>query len=213
MVDENYDRNTPFPKRVVDVLIRGKWPVNPHGNFGKTIAGLVQWTAFGIWPQGAACIDRGDHIFVDRFTYHFRRPKRGEIVVFGTGNIPEIPASSRGKFYIKRLVGLPNDQIQIVPPYVFVNGAVLDERPAFQRIYSRRDGYSGYTLPDVRAHSRYFRSTNEVYRVPADHFFVLGDNSPHSLDGRYWGAAPMKDLVGRAVFVYWPWGPRTGRVD
>lgn len=213
VVDENYDRNASFPKRVVDVLGRGKWPVNPHGNFGSTFAGLVQWTLFGVWPRGATCVDRGDHIFVDRFTYHFRRPRRGEIVVFGTANIPEIPAGSRGKFYIKRLIGLPGDEIRIVPPYALLNGEILDTRPAFARIYSKSGGYSGYVLPDARAQSRYFRSTNDVYRVPADHFFVLGDNSPHSLDGRYWGGAPMRDLVGRAIFVYWPFGPRTGRVD
>lgn len=211
--DESYDRHASLVKRMVDVLGRGKWPVNPHGNFGQTFAGLVQWTLFGKWPTGGICIDRGDHIFVDRFTYHFRRPRRGEIVVFGTSNIPEIPEGSRGKFYIKRLVGLSGDEIRIDPPRVLVNGQILNDRPAFARIYSKRDGYTGYVLPDARARSRYFQTTSDRYRVPEGHFFVLGDNSPHSLDSRYWGGAPMKDLVGRAVFVYWPFGGRTGRVD
>ena len=154
---------------------------------------------------------RGDHIFVDRFSYHFRKPQRGEVIVFDTGNIPEIPSSSRGKFYIKRLIGLENDVIQIEPPYVLVNGQILDERPAFKRIYSRENGYNGYVIPGafVANHS-YFHSPADRYTVPAQHLFPLGDNSVSSLDGRFWGSVPEKDLVGRAVLVYWPITKRFG---
>jgi len=156
---------------------------------------------------------RGDHIFVDKISYHFRKPRRGEVIVFDTTHIPEIPASSRGNFYIKRLIGLENDVIQIKPPYVLVNGEVLDERPAFQRIYSRTNDYHGYVIPETWPSAKYFPSSASTYTVPPKHLFPLGDNSKSSLDGRFWGSVPQEDLVGRAVFVYWPFSNRFGQVD
>jgi signal peptidase I len=156
---------------------------------------------------------RGDHIFVDKLSYHFRKPHRGEVIVFDTTHIPEIPAPSRGNFYIKRLIGLENDVIQIKPPYVLVNGEILDERPAFQRIYSRANGYHGYVIPETFPSPKYLGSSTNTYTVPPKHLFPMGDNSRSSLDGRFWGSVPQKDLVGRAVFVYWPFSERFGRVD
>ena len=160
---------------------------------------------------------RGDHIFVDRFTYHFRKPKRGEVVVFDTSNIPALPDQLRGKFYIKRLIGLPGDTVEIRPPYALVNGKILDERPAFQRIYSRKPGtgYNGYILPDYFSlpAPTYLNTKNPSYKIPNDHLFVLGDNSASSLDGRFWGSFPKKDLIGRAVVVYWPFTKRFGVID
>jgi len=156
---------------------------------------------------------RGDHIFVDKISYHFRKPRRGEVIVFDTTHIPEIPAPSRGNFYIKRLIGLENDVIQIKPPYVLVNGEVLDERPAFKRIYSLENGYHGYVIPETYPAPKYFPSSASTYTVPPKHLFPMGDNSRSSLDGRFWGSVPQEDLVGRAVFVYWPFSERFGRVD
>ena len=156
---------------------------------------------------------RGDHIFVDKLSYHFRQPRRGEVIVFDTKNIPEIPSPSRGNFYIKRLIGLENDVIQIKPPYVFVNGHILDERPAFQRIYSRTNDYNGYMIPETFPPPKYIRSPDDSYTVPPKHLFPLGDNSRSSLDGRFWGSVPRQDLVGRAVLVYWPFTERFGRVE
>ncbi len=213
VVDETYDRKAALPQRVFDVLVRGKWPVNPQAEFVQSIGGVLQWMIFGSWPRGGACIDRGDHIFVDRFSYHFRQPKRGEVIVFDTANIPAIPEGSRGKFYIKRLVGLAGDVVQIQEPYLLINGQRLDSRRAFERIYSRQGGYNGYVLPDLRADPHYFRRMEDTFVVPRDHFFVLGDNSRHSLDGRYWGAVPSRDLVGRAFMVYWPFSSRTGWIE
>ncbi len=157
---------------------------------------------------------RGDHIFVDKVSYHFRKPNHGEVIVFDTSNIPELGAASRGKFYIKRLIGLENDVIQIQPPHVLVNGQILDSRPAFERIYSCSNDYHGYViLSGAFPGPKYLRSPSETYTVPSKHLFVLGDNSVSSLDGRFWGSLPQKDLVGRAVFVYWPFTPRFGFID
>lgn len=155
----------------------------------------------------------GDHIFVDKISYHFRRPERGEVIVFETGEIPDIPTPSRGKFYIKRLIGLGGDQIQIKPPHVLVNGKILDGRAAFQRIYSCQNRYNGYVIPESYPPPKYIRSATDVYQVPDDHLFVLGDNSRSSLDGRFWGGLPRRALVGRAVVVYWPFSERFGLID
>ena len=154
---------------------------------------------------------RGDHIFVDKISYHFRKPRRGEVIVFDTSNIAELGAS-RGKFYIKRLIGLENDTIQIKPPYVVVNGQILDSRPAFERIYSCTNDYNGYVIPVIPIAPN-FPTARSTYTVPAEHLFVLGDNSRSSLDGRFWGSFPRRDLIGRAVVVYWPFTSRFGRID
>jgi signal peptidase I len=156
---------------------------------------------------------RGDHIFVDKISYHFRKPVRGEVIVFDTSHIAELGGAARGRFYIKRLIGLPNDVVQIQPPHVLVNGQVLDSRPAFDRIYSRKDGYNGYVIISGFRGARYLNSPDATYTVPAEHLFVMGDNSRSSLDGRFWGSLPQSDLVGRAVFVYWPFTKRFGPID
>lgn len=155
---------------------------------------------------------RGDHIFVDKFTYHFRQPKRGDVVVFETHHIEEMATDSRGKFYIKRLIGLGGDIVQIKPPHVLVNGEILNSRTAFERIYSMQNGYNGYhnhigPLPG------YLRRPEDKLEVRPHHLFVLGDNSLSSSDGRYWRDFQRRELVGRAILVYWPFSDRVGLID
>lgn len=185
----------------------------PDGKSPSIVAKILGTIFTGTMYEADGYRTRGDHIFVDRFTYHFRKPRRGEVIVFDTAHIPDIPESSRGKFYIKRLIGLEDDVIRIDPPHVRVNGDVLDSRPAFERIYSKASGYSGYVLPGGFPGPKFLRSSLDTYRVPPKHLFVLGDNSPSSLDGRFWGSLPKKDLVGRAAFVYWPFTRRFGLID
>jgi signal peptidase I len=159
---------------------------------------------------------RGDHIFVDKFSYHFRKPRRGEVIVFDTGKIADLRDRPE-TFYIKRLIGLPGDKVQIREPYVTINGEILDERPAFKRIYSKQNGYSGYILPEFNPgyskQPKYLNTRNPEYAVPPNSLFVLGDNSGSSLDGRFWGSVPRRNLVGRAVLVYWPFTKRFGPID
>ena len=190
---------------------------NPPSIFERLVGIIFQGNMYETYGSRR----RGDHIFVDKISYHFRKARRGEVIVFDTTHIPEIPAPSRGNFYIKRLIGLENDVIQIKPPYVLVNGEVLDDRPAFKRIYSiggqyhdsLGNGYVGYVIPETFPAPKYFGSSTNTYTVPPKHLFPMGDNSRSSLDGRFWGSVPQEDLVGRAVFVYWPFTERFGRVD
>ena len=207
------DPDTPLVRRFTDSLFYGEWPREQGVPPVRAVVDYLAWNLFGKTSFAAQCVFGGDHIFVDKISYHFRKPRRGDIVVFDTRHILEIDPSSRGKFYIKRLIGLPGDEVQIKPPRAYINGAVLDGRPAFQRIYSMEDGYHGYLNRPPYSSPPHLSRPEDKYRVPPDHLFVLGDNSPQSMDSRYWGPFPRGDLIGRAVFVYWPLSRRFGAID
>lgn len=147
----------------------------------------------------------GDQLFVDRVSYHFVPPKVGSGFVFRTDNIPMIGME---QYYIKRLVGLPGDELEIREPVLYRNGQPITGSSAFAA-NARRDGnYAGYFNGPMRG---MLLSRGEKLTVPAHNYFALGDNSGNSQDGRYWGFVPAKDVVGRPLFVYYPftrhWGP------
>jgi signal peptidase I len=128
---------------------------------------------------------RNDRIVVNKFIFWFRRPRRGEIVVFRVPFGP--PKWQRDKpIYIKRLVGLPGETVEIRQPHVYINGQLLDRPEVFQR--------TEYT------NAFDFRSAT----VPPHSYLVLGDNSKNSMDSRDWGTVPENNLKGLAVLRYWP---------
>ena len=204
------DPDTPLVQRFTDSLLYGKWPREKNAPPVRAVTDYLAWNVFGKTSFAAQCLFSGDHILVDKISYHFRKPQRGDVVVFDTKNIKEMSTDNRGKFYIKRLIGIGGDVIQIQPPHVLVNGTALDTRPAFERIYSKENGYSGY-VNIYRA--RYLTTPNDEYQVPSHQLLPLGDNSRNSLDGRFWGSFPQTDLIGHALFVYWPFSQRFGRID
>jgi signal peptidase I len=164
----------------------------------------------------------GDHLFVDRLTYNFRHPRRGDIIVFKTRGIEGIP--DQDQFYIKRLVGLPGESVSIGDDqHVRINGVRLDaSTPHFENIYGfdpnapPRDGstgqYNGHIL-QTRPDSL-LRTSSDTIDVPPGHFVAFGDNTENSLDSRYWGPLPEENVIGKSFFVYWPvtsrfgWGQR-----
>lgn len=160
----------------------------------------------------------GDHLFVDRFTYHFREPQRGDVLVFNTENIKrDNNQPLAGYYYIKRLIALPGDTIKLVDSMIYIKpeGAEQFEpitkfNPAFNKIYSAKGGYQGHV---VGQDSRHLTSPSSLFTVPEDSYFALGDNSANSLDSRYWGVVPRKNLIGRGYFVFWPFSRRWGFVD
>lgn len=136
----------------------------------------------------------GDRILVNKLRYGpiipltFRRipgygkVQRGDVIVF---KYPE----DLTKDYIKRLVGLPGEKIEIRDGDIYINGNLInDERIKNIRYYNRGD-YAG---------------ESETIKIPEGHFFVLGDNSASSADSRYWGFVPEDYLIGRAEVIYWP---------
>jgi len=156
--------------------------------------------------------DSGDQLFVDKVSYNFVRPKAGDVFVFKTTGIRRIvvPPGMGSQYYIKRLAGLGGQTLRIDPPNLYVDGAI-PQLPVFRRVMSCRDGYNGYANTSGRGASfPILGSPADEYRVPAGHYFALGDNSYHSSDSRYFGPVPEQNVVGRGLVVYWPfigqWG-------
>ena len=144
-------------------------------------------------------IDTGDQVFVDKFTYNFVKPHRGDVFVFRTNHIPGIreDPEAGAPFYIKRLAGLPGDRLRIDPPFLYANGRKA-EGYGFARVMSAKPPYRGYALGRRQP--------------PAYLYAETGDNSYNSYDSRYWGAVPDANLVGRGLFDYWPFYPHWGLI-
>lgn len=124
----------------------------------------------------------GEFVIVNKLAYRFGSPQRGDVIVFRYPRDPE-------QEYIKRIIGLPGDTVKVVNGHVFVNDQQLNE-------------------PYIAAAPHY----QSEYSVPADSIFVLGDNRNNSSDSHNWGPVPYGNLIGRALFVYWPpqaWGALT----
>jgi signal peptidase I len=159
-------------------------------------------------------VQSGDHLFVNKMTYHFRRPKHGEVFVFTIEGIRPIEESLRaqhipgGQYYIKRCVGVPGQILEIDPPYLKVNGKVA-QGPAFDRVHSLKDGYHGY----VNRPWNFLKEPGDFYMLPADRYWAMGDNSENSWDSRGWGPVPRANLVGTGFVVYWPFTKRWGLID
>jgi len=152
----------------------------------------------------------GDMLVVDRFSYHFFRPKVGTAFVFETGNIPAlVQAGVPDEFYIKRLAGLPGDSLEIREPVLYRNGAPITGAAAFDQNARQEGLYRGYVNPPA-GRGKYLLP-GQTAAVPAGSFMGLGDNSPVSEDSRFWGFVPDTDVIGRPLFIYYPftrrWGP------
>ncbi|MDD4954324.1 MAG: signal peptidase I, partial [Candidatus Omnitrophica bacterium] len=136
----------------------------------------------------------GDLILVNKFIYGAKvpftplklpalsGPRRGDVIVF-------IYPEDRKKDFIKRLVGLPGDNIEIKNGTIYINDKPLLDPEFNQRYYYNRGD---------------FADGNQNILVPKDSFFVLGDNSASSRDSRYWGFVPRQNILGKAMVIYWP---------
>ena len=162
------------------VLAIKAWVVNPY----RIPSSSMEPTLHCATPAQGCAASFSDRVLANRFIYHFREPKRGEIVVFETPAQAQAQCGAGGTF-VKRLVGLPGDQIEERRGVIFVNGKRLRE-PYIQRGHRGRG--------------------NGSWRVPPRHYFMLGDNRAGSCDSRRWGAVPRENLVGPVFAVYWPPG-------
>ena len=153
----------------------------------------------------------GDQLFVDRVSYQFMRPRVGQGFVFRTDHIPEIERAFGDQYFVKRLVGVPGDSIEIRQPVIYRGGAPITGAKAFEMNAGRLSPYRGY-FNATHDDSRYsILFPDETIRVPEHSYLALGDNSHDSFDGRFWGYVPEKDVIGRPLFIYFPftrrWGP------
>ncbi|MFH1191748.1 MAG: signal peptidase I [Candidatus Omnitrophota bacterium] len=136
----------------------------------------------------------GDLILVNKFIYGAKipftnlrlpavqPPKRGDVIVF-------IYPEDKKKDFIKRLVGLPGDLVEIKGGSIYIN-----DKPAPEAIFNQIYYYNCGSLG----------AQGQKIVVPPDSFFVLGDNSASSKDSRYWGFVPKNNLLGKAITIYWP---------
>ena len=155
------------------------------------------WMGFmGVSPYKIAtgamepALHQGDLLMTDPKAYHDRAPRRGDLVVF------QDPRDAT-KAYVKRVIGLEGDRVEIRDKQVFLNGEPIAEPTKVHldsRVYAKDD-----TRPSVDS----VRDNFGPLEIPAGHCFVLGDNRDNSLDSRHWGALPVANIKGRALYVYW----------
>jgi len=132
----------------------------------------------------------GDYIFVNKLAYDFGSdPRVGDIIVF------EYPANPEKK-YIKRIVALPGQEVQVADKVLYVDGEVAAIPAMLQHIDKR-------IIPGDLS----FRDNFGPYQVPPEQYFVMGDNRDDSRDSRFWGGVPLENIKGKAVFIYWSWEP------
>lgn len=138
----------------------------------------------------------GDRILVNKFIYgakapfmdfqlpDLRKPKRGDVIVF---MYPEDPK----KDFIKRLVALPGETIEIRNGNIYIDGKLSADPLIYNRYYYNRFDSE-------------FGKEGQKIKVPEGSYYVLGDNSSSSRDSRYWGFVPEKNILGKAILIYWP---------
>jgi signal peptidase I len=132
----------------------------------------------GFWVSGDCMrpdLVTGDRLLADKLTYRLHAPHRGDVVIFYYPRDPQ-------QIYVKRVIGLPGETVDIRNGDVYINGRKLSEP---YRIYAAHGSMT-------------------ARRVPANDYFVMGDNRDVSDDSRYWGYLPRREIIGRAVGRYWP---------
>jgi len=149
----------------------------------------------------------GDHILVNKMKYNFMRPERGDISVFDTKNIGHDQVR-KDTFYIKRMVGLSGERMQIQNGRIVADGKIVDEPPMFGTIASD-PAYNG-----GHGNAGLLSNPDAAIQLADDEYLMCGDNTRPgmSLDGRFFGGVPREDFQGPAFFVYWPFREHWGVV-
>ena len=168
-------------------------------------------------------VSAGDHLLVDRMSYNFRKPGRGEITVFATRGTA---IRNQNDYYVKRLTVLPGERVQIGDDrHLRINGVRLDAgTPHFANVYGfdpasppHESEYSGHVNGAVaRKYHLYpdlapkFPRESTIFTNRPDGYLFMGDNTCNSSDSRTWGMCPVENVLGQALMVYWPLTSRFG---
>jgi signal peptidase I len=171
------------------VLAVKAWIVNPYRIPSPSMEPTLHCARPEAYCEGSS----SDRVLANRFIYHFRDPRRGEIVVFHAPKAAK--AACIGGIFVKRIIGLPGDVWEERNGYTYINGTRLSE-PYVQP--NRRDNETK-TLADIPP-------VGTLHRIPKDMYLMEGDNRAHSCDSRVWGLVPRKSIIGKVFLVYWPIG-------
>ena len=173
---------------VAIVLAIKAWVVNPY----RIPSSSMEPTLHCARPGNGCESSTSDRVLANRFIYHFRDPKRGEIVVFHTPPLAQAECGAGGTF-VKRLIGLPGDVWEERSGYVYIDGKKLNER----YVHADRRDTDTLTLADIPPKGTYTR-------IPKNMYLMMGDNRSSSCDSRKWGLVPRKNLIGEVFATYWP---------
>ncbi|MDZ8050921.1 MAG: signal peptidase I [Aulosira sp. ZfuVER01] len=153
----------------------------PSGSMEPTLHGTPnQWEA--------------DKIIVDKLKYKFSQPQRGDIVVFSPTD--ELKKEQYNDAFIKRVIGLPGEKVELRNGKVYINNKPLPE----DKYLSSQQR----TLIDVCTSGQSVPFLEKPQTIPANSYLVLGDNRNSSYDSRCWGVVPQQNIIGRAVLRFWP---------
>lgn len=128
-----------------------------------------------------------EYLLTDKVSYKFNQPDRGDMVVFHAPDNAGCPPGGSCDF-IKRIIGVPGDTIEVKNGLVYLNGKVIDEPYLGDGVTTQPGNYTN----------------NRLVTLASNQYFVMGDNRPHSSDSRAWGPIPISSIVGRVFFRYWP---------
>jgi signal peptidase I len=173
---------------VAIVLAIKAWIVNPY----RIPSSSMEPTLHCARPGTGCESSTSDRVLANRFIYHFRNPKRGEIVVFHTPSLAKEKCGAGGTF-VKRLIGLPGDRWEERAGFLYIDGRKLNE----PYIHADRRDSQTLTLADIPP-----RAT--MTRIPPSMYLMMGDNRSSSCDSRVWGLVPRKNLIGKVFATYWP---------
>jgi len=142
--------------------------------------GITRMVSGSMAPTLDGDASQGDVVLIDKLTYRLRDPRRGEVVAF---------LDTDGMRLLKRVVGLPEEILQVINGRVRVNGKPLRDAPAIASVHYTNEGYLG---------------RGQKTQVDTEAYFVLGDDSEDSYDSRYWGSLAKNRVRGRALARVWP---------
>jgi signal peptidase I len=140
----------------------------------------------------------GDHLLVNKFLYWFTDPQRGDVIVF---KFPQ----DEGRDFIKRVIALPGDKVEVRGKRVYVNDKPVQE------------SYAVHLDPSMQENPHSPRDNFAPVQAPSGQLFMMGDNRDYSMDSRFWGFLDIKKIKGKAFIIYWSWDrerfrPRWGRI-
>lgn len=124
-----------------------------------------------------------EYLLTNKLSYRLGSPQRGDVVIFKAPKNEDYD-------YIKRIIGLPEEKIKILNGSILINNQPLNEKD--------------YLPQDIKTSAGLFLSEGKELTMPEEEYFVLGDNRNASSDSRDWGTVPLKNIIGKAWFRYWP---------